>query len=72
MQKARQQEEQQAWRNFAELEAAKKAILAADSLETLEDAGNAAKRLRMSEEQRAALRRIYLDRKAELEPKVSA
>lgn len=69
MTKARKQEEQQAWRNFAELEAAKKAILAADSLETLEDAGKAAKKVRMSEEQRAALRRIYRDRQAELEPK---
>lgn len=70
MQKARVQEEQQAKRNAAELDALKKKIRSADSLDTLEEAGNAAKRFRMSDEQRAALRRVYLDRKAELTPAV--
>lgn len=68
MEKARQQEERQAKRNAAELDAAKRAMRAADSLENLEAAGNAAKQVQMSPDQRAALRRIYLDRKAELTP----
>jgi len=54
--------------NAAALDQAKRSIRSADSLETLEQAGQAAKRLRMSDAERAALRRIYLDRKAELEP----
>lgn len=60
--------ERAAKENAAALDAAKRAMRSADDMENLDKAAQDAKRLRMSDPERAALRRIYLDRKAQLTP----
>jgi hypothetical protein len=63
-----QKAERAAKQHAADLDEARKGMKSADSLEMLDDVARKAKRIPMSDAERSALRRIYLDRKAELTP----